>query len=852
MMKRQTLLLIAIFVAVLTITAAPRTKAQMKEAAAKAINGERLKKRMAAKDASEMKTLKEDEGYEIIGMERGNFAVIAKDDVAPAVLGVSMKRFNAENTNFGWWLKAVNEVVKEAAAKGIPLTATVPDATKYPTQVGPLMTTEWDQLEPYNNLLPLSNGGDRVYTGCVATAMAQVLNYFQVPEHGVGQRTIYYPQGVTSGTPITATFSDDYYDWDNMLDNYYYGGYNATQALAVATLMRDCGVAADMGYGGYQENGSGAYSQDAAEGLRTYFGLADATCYERDSYDEETWMDMVYKAISEDGPIYYGGASWSSGGHAFVLHGYNAQGQVYVNWGWSGDNDGYYDISLLNPSYYQFDMQQDMITGVRGEPKDLTSEEVELTEPGTLRSKIGDNMIGTVGALKIKGSINSTDLRQIRRLAGIDEYGENTKGYLYELDITEARIVSGGNAYLIDGSKQLTTADDELPQQAFYGCKGLKTVKLPAGLKKWGDGAIALCVSLNTLEVGTPAANADFIIEDDIVWNTAKTEIVEVLPTRSGELNIPRGTTALHDYAVAGCGKITKVVIPSSVELIGSEGFRSAIAVTEIRIMAKEPIALNGANVFDGIGSTCKLYVPSGTKGKYAQKAQWNVFYNEDPAKNRIIEYGSSVKVRNMIRKYGEENPEFIYTIQGDPIEGEPVLSCEATPESPAGRYPITVSAGTITDENVGLIDGYLVVQKRDDVAVTATVNDATREEGEADPEFTLSYSEGLLFDATEPVWINAPRLVTTATADSPAGEYPITVEIDDAVAESYQLSVFTFVPGKLTVTPSTKPEPDGIRSVENSEVRMDNYDYYNLAGQRVTNPGKGIYIVNGKKYIVK
>jgi hypothetical protein len=267
-------------------------------------------------------------------------------------------------------------------------------------------------------------------------------------------------------------------------------------------------------------------------------------------------MDMVYKAISEDGPIYYGGASWSSGGHAFVLHGYNAQGQVYVNWGWSGDDDGYYDISLLNPSYYQFDMQQDMITGVRGEPKDLTSEEVELTEPGTLRSKIGDNMIGTVGALKIKGSINSTDLRQIRRLAGIDEYGENTKGYLYELDITEAKIVSGGNAYLINGSIQLSTADDELPQQAFYGCKGLKTVKLPAGLKKWGDGAIALCVSLNTLEVGTPAADADFIIEDDIVWNTAKTEIVEVLPTRSGELNIPRGTTALHDYAVAGCGKI--------------------------------------------------------------------------------------------------------------------------------------------------------------------------------------------------------------------------------------------------------------------------------------------------------
>ena len=152
----------------------------------------------------------------------------------------------------------------------------------------------------------------------------------------------------------------------------------------------------------------------------------------------------------------------------------------------------------------------------------------------------------------------------------------------------------------------------------------------------------------------------------------------------------------------------------------------------------------------------------------------------------------------------------------------------------------------------MNLIDGYLVVKKLSDVAVTATVNDATREVGEENPEFSMTYSEGLLFDATEPVWLVSPKLTTAATAESPEGEYPIIAEYDDAVAESYEMSVFTFVPGKLTITPSTKPEPDGIRSVENSEVRMENYDYYNLAGQRVTNPGKGIYIVNGKKYVVR
>ena len=858
-MRTRRLLLAVLSLSVLTAVAAPRTKNQMKEAAATAINKQRSAMRMAPKKASELKTLKAEAGFEIIGHEGGSFAVIATDDVVPAVLGVSTKRFNDKNTNFKWWQKAINEVVTKAAANGTPLTMVAPDPTKYPTQVGPLMTTEWDQLDPYNRLCPISNGGDRCYTGCVATALAQVLNYFKVPEHGIGQRTIYYPQGQTSGSPITANFSDDYYDWDNMLDRYDAGNFNEAQAAAVSLLMRDCGVAADMGYGGYQEGGSGAYSQDAAEGMRTYFGFTEATCYERHNYygtknyTDEEWMDMVFRALSEDGPIYYGGVDGWNGGHAFVLHGYRADGKVYVNWGWSGDDDGYYDISLLNPTYYEFSTGQDMITGIKGTPKELADKEVELTQPGTLINKISSDEISTIGSLKIRGSINSTDLQQIRRLAGVNEYGESTKGNLHTLDISETKIVSGGLPYIIDGNTRLTTADDELPQQAFCGCRTLRTIKLPAGLKAWGDGALGLCFALKDIEIGTPADDATFTITDNVVWNKEGTEIIAILPSMEGEYNIPNTTTAIHDYAAAGCLLLTKVVIPSSVATIGGNAFNSARGITEFRIGAKEPPTLAGAGVFDGISkNSCKIYVPSGSLGKYSQKAQWNAFYDSDPKKSSLVEYGSSVKVRNTIRNYGEENPTLYYTVQGDPIEGEPVLSCEATPESPAGRYPITISAGTITDENVNLIDGYLVVKKLSDVAVTATVNDATREVGEENPEFSMTYSEGLLFDATEPVWLVSPKLTTTATAESPEGEYPIIAEYDDAVAESYEMSVFTFVPGKLTVTPSTKPEPDGIRSVENSEVRMENYDYYNLAGQRVTNPGKGIYIVNGKKYVVR
>ena len=830
----------------LMANAAPRTQAQMKEAAAKAINVERTGKKMAPKKAAALKVLKTTDQYQIIGNEQGGFAVIAADDLVPEVLGVSTSKYSeGQNENFKWWLEAIQGAVQYAVQHNVKMNTTKPDPAKYPTQVGPLMTTLWDQDEPYNDLLPESIYGGRCITGCVATAMAQVLNYFKVPVCGIGTRTIYYPQGNTSGTAITANFGDHVYDWDNMLDEYTYGNYNEAQVNAVATLMRDCGVAADMEYGGsnYTENGSGAYSTEAAAGLRNYFGLAEAECLERDYYSEADWMDKVYTALSEDGPVYYGGASYSSGGHAFVLHGYRADGMVYVNWGWSGEDDGYYDIALLNPGYYHFDMQQDMIIGIKGAPRELSEENVELAEAGTLNTFLGDDKIGTVGTLKIKGAINGTDLRQIRRLGGIDEKGEKTDGYLQVLDLSEAYIVNGGEAYLTDNGKALITANDELPAKAFYGCKYLQKLILPAGLKSWGDGALGLCTQIRELEIGTPAEDASFKIVDEIVWNNDQNEIVAVLPTKSGELSIPKGTVELHNAAMAGCARLTKVVIPASLTKIGRDAMHNCSGLSEIRIVGKDVPVLGGADVFTGISfSSCKLYVPAGTKGKYTQQAQWKDFKSSNF--DNIVEYGSSVKVRNTIRKYGEQNPKFVYSVSGDPITGEPELTCEATPTSPAGKYPVTISLGTITDENVDLFDGYLIVQKVD---ATATVENATREQGQPNPEFTLTF-DGLVNDETVPVWTVEPVFTCEADENSPVGEYPITVT---ATAESYKL---TFVAGVLTVTESTT----GVRQIElatphsqgeNGELRIEN-SFYNLAGQRVKEPSKGLYIQKGKKFV--
>jgi hypothetical protein len=839
--KRKRILMLIAALALLSMTgkAAPRPKAQMKEAAIAAINAERARVRKAPRPAGEVKLLKQSVGYEIYGFEHGGFAVVSSDDLVPELLGVSSKRYSeGRNTNFQWWLSAMSDAVDYAVQNNIALAPIAPDPAKFPTQVGPLMTTEWDQLDPYNMLLPLSNGGDRLYTGCVATAMAQVLNYYKVPEHGVGQRTIYYPQYDTSGSAITATFEDDYYDWDNMLDNYAVQPYNDAQAQAVALLMRDCGVAADMQYGGYQESGSGAYSTDAAEGLRTYFGLTDATCYERDGYNgpgysDQDWMDMVFTALSEDGPIYYGGSSYYSGGHAFVLHGYNAQGMVYVNWGWSGDDDGYYDISLLNPSYYQFSTGQDMIIGVRGERRELVDKELTLDEAGSLNSLITEEELGYVGTLTLTGNINSSDLLYLRKLAGVDEYNERTDGRLHDLDLSQAHIVEGGNPFLIDGTARLTTTENELPERAFYGCRQLKSLKLPAGLKHWGDGALALCTQLSDLEIGAPDAEADFVIDEQgMVWNVNDaTDLIAVLPSTSGDLEIPDGTVNIRNYALAGCARLNAVIIPASVTTIGREAFRNASSMSELRVKGKEVPTLAGNDVFTGMSmSACTLYVRSGMKTKFGQKAQWKDFIN-------VVEFGTTVKVRNTIRKYGEENPEFTFNILGDYVEGMPEMTCEATPLSPAGRYPIYISPGTITDELVEFEDGYLVVQK---VEATATVVNATREQGQPNPEFELTF-EGLVNDETVPVWISEPVFTCEADETSEPGEYPITVT---AEAESYKLA---FVAGVLTVTESV-----GTGIAQPSTLNPQRSTTYDLSGRRIDRPTKGVYIQNGRKVILK
>lgn len=268
------------------------------------------------------------------------FTVVSADDRLPQILGYTDRgSFDPENIpcNMRWWLDNYkNEIAwyfshssaYDASSK--PAKAIMPG--KKP--IAPITTTTWNQSAPYNNLCPMGAGGARAVTGCVATAMAQVMKVYNWPDESVGETA-------------QISLAGRKYDWNEMLDSYTEGNYTATQARAVALLMRCCGAAVDMNY---STTGSGAYSYDVGPAWTKYFKYDASLRYEmRDYYSMSEWNNMIYNELNEGRPVYYSGAS-SEGGHAFVCDGYGSNGYFHFNWGWGGYQDGYFRLYALNPT----------------------------------------------------------------------------------------------------------------------------------------------------------------------------------------------------------------------------------------------------------------------------------------------------------------------------------------------------------------------------------------------------------------------------------------------------------------------------------------------------------------------
>ncbi len=334
------------------------------------------------------------------------FLLLSADDLASPVLGYSDSgEFDYANMpeQMKWWIDQYARQIDYARANNLKVQQSEATGSDWKA-IAPMLTTKWNQDAPYNNDCPIYPAtGQRSVTGCVATAMAQLVNYWKQPEVGKGS-VRYTPNGYT--IPLTLNLDDQKFDWANMLNKYDQGKYNDAQAAAVAYLMKVCGYTVNMSYTSYA---SGAASSNVVNALITNFGYNRNISYEqRDYYTTDEWNKLVYDELAAGRPVLYAGQS-DGGGHEFVCDGYN-DGFFHINWGWGGMSDGYFKLESLNPDAEGigggsggFNYMQDVLKAVQ--PKEVANpDSFGMVQRGNLSATVsGTRITPAVGGVSSSG-----------------------------------------------------------------------------------------------------------------------------------------------------------------------------------------------------------------------------------------------------------------------------------------------------------------------------------------------------------------------------------------------------------------------------------------------------------------
>ena len=275
--------------------------------------------------------------YYVFNDDEGKgFVVVAGDDKMGKVLAYS-KEASIDMANLNpeaRYLFDTYRQVYEELGKNKTLTTRAGAATKTADAVQPLLKSKWGQDYPYSKLT-------QYVTGCVATAVAQVMYYHKWPAQGKGQEsyTVKFDNTVRS-----ADFTKSHYDWDNMLPDYNRRNVTTKQEDAVALLMNDVGIATNMQY---TDRASGTQSYMAERALRNYFDY-DASMVTRSYEGVDNFIEIVKKELRNGFPLYISGDSKTGGGHAWVCDGFDEEDRFHMNFGWNGQANGYYSLATLS------------------------------------------------------------------------------------------------------------------------------------------------------------------------------------------------------------------------------------------------------------------------------------------------------------------------------------------------------------------------------------------------------------------------------------------------------------------------------------------------------------------------
>ncbi len=549
------------------MTADNVTAEQAEQIAAQFMNSHRPSVRkplqMAKRQPLNLKIASDATAYYVfnVGTENG-YVIVSGSNLAPQVLAFSGEgSFKEETipTNMKTWLDGyADQIAYLENTKG---KHEAPRQHIQRSAVDPLLTSTWGQGAPYNSMCPTDpSTGIRCVTGCVATALAQVINYHKYPSQTIAAIPSYTTETLGISMPQISITT---IDWDNMLDSYS-GSSTTTQKNAVAQLMLLCGQSTEMNYNISSAGGSGADMALDAKALQTYFGY-DKTVrvLDRNAFSTVAWESLVYDELAAGRPVLYGGQS-TGGGHAFVVDGYDGNGLFHINWGWDGNSDSYFLLSVLNPYNNEaigssssddgFSFGQNAVVGIQHGSDDIIPERFTIygiTNTGNTsytRTSSSANFTGI--NVQVKGYNMSSDTHNFvlnLALVNTDEEiittistdVEAEKNYLYGWGALNFSSCSFG-AYLTDGEYYIMPVSRSENSTEWEPCWRSNVYRIKA------------TINGNTLTLTEPSISLSTTIQV-----TGNTNVLETLPltaqiTNNGSYFNDYVYLAVNGYIVGG------------------------------------------------------------------------------------------------------------------------------------------------------------------------------------------------------------------------------------------------------------------------------------------------------------
>lgn len=562
------------------------------------------------------------------------YIIIAGDDRAKQPLAYGETAFDTNDVpcNLQWLLQQYAEQMEYLFAHPDEhTTSTAPTRTQ---TVPEMLTTRWGQQKPYYNQCPEIDGKPCA-TGCVATTMAQVMNYWKFPAI-LPSLPAYTTQTQQLEVPALLAIP---VAWELMKDTYYDGNYTQAQGAEVAKLMRYCGQASNMDY---RPTSSGTSTTMQLKAFRAFYYDKSASLLNREDYTDEQWNALIQEDLYAGYPVVYAGHDATTS-HNFIIDGFDGA-MYHINWGWTGSFNGYFELDAMSAGSFK-PANHSMLHGIHPGEHDAICDFVQngifytiLDEHSVEVTYMSQNYNSYSGNVIIPETVDHSGTTYTVTAIGDCAFMNSTN--LQSVTIPKTVTSIGEKAFFATGITAITIPDEVLSMgpSAFRQCTNLRSVTLSNQLKKISDFAFLTCTELVDItlpaSISTIGSNAfksthlsTVVIPDSV--SSIGTSAFEACPYLSN-VTLGEGLESVGESAFSHCPMLTKLTIASTALTMGNYCFDDS-PIDFIICKSLTPPSGNTNCFSSSVYQNALLEVPQSAEAVYRQTQPWQSFTHISP-----------------------------------------------------------------------------------------------------------------------------------------------------------------------------------------------------------------------------